>query len=812
MLLRRLFSLEGVNFMSKKKNKKRKTAKADEYYNDGLFELARYGKVVSMRNLSTPEQYAQMIAFYKEEYPKVKERIDEKIQKLRNEISICDPLMLLKFTKDMAMMSHMNKFSEFDYSSDENIVIRAQEYIQSIIVSTENHFDDAESNEEQEKRWYSVLAFVEDLYNEFTHFYHYWSAYKKGTGEISDEMMHYIVESQMLYLVRGNRYQIFELEPIKNLLPPHNDVLVELFGVTTDQVIQGLVKLQYCLSQGLADAWMDMMKKYEEFCGIVDLGADSEAAIEDARDCINPIANKIFGEALNDISRVTGWDSRLIDSLSLGVGECTSFFNCSEFSGWPIMEMPTKKKPFVKIDEIAYAFDYYSLFDNIYRALQKEIFRLKPAYVDAWSKRQNLASENMVKDLFLKLLPGAIAYNGNYYPVDQSLKLMNENDLLIIYENYLFIIEVKAGSFPQTPPINDFDAHIKAYTKLAQEADSQCSRTIKYIEGHQPAQFYDIAKQKKFEINNLSDFKEIYSFSVTVDNFNDFAAKAEKLNFITLSSKAIVISYDDLLAYENYFDSPIYFLHFLKQRKLAIDIPQIALNDELDHLGMYISHNMYSISAAEYPEDHRVNWHGYRQCLDEYFCALYHPEINPTKPEQDIPLEIAEIIQLLEKAIDQNKIDVAHFLLNLSSEAKQEFCNAIQHALRRQLETGRMLVMSAFGDIKYCLFVSTPKIKIIDLVERQDYVYSAILSNESIPIMWINLDYDKDGNLLDACGKLCSFYDIPASDIERLKELSVEHTKSRIASFQRQNHRKVGRNDLCPCGSGKKYKKCCITL
>jgi len=40
--------------------------------------------------------------------------------------------------------------------------------------------------------------------------------------------------------------------------------------------------------------------------------------------------------------------------------------------------------------------------------------------------------------------------------------------------------------------------------------------------------------------------------------------------------------------------------------------------------------------------------------------------------------------------------------------------------------------------------------------------------------------------------------------------LSVEITKSRIESFRRQYHRKVGRNDPCPCGSGKKYKKCCI--
>lgn len=798
--------------MSKKKFKKQRLVKADEYYNDGLFELARYGKVVSMSNLSTPEQHEQMLSFYKEEYPKVKERIDEKVQKIKNEISLCNPLMLLKFTKDAAMLSHMNKFSELDYTNEENVVIRAQEYIQSILVSSENHFDDTESSEDQEKRWHLVLADVEDLYNEFVYFYHYWSAYKKDTGDITDEMMHYIVEAQMLYLVRGNRYQVFELEPLKNLLPPQNDVLMELFGVTAEQIIDGLEKLEYSMSQGLADAWMDMGKKYDEFCKSVDLGADPKAAIEDTRDVMSPIVKKVFGEALNDISHVTGWDDRLIDALSLGIGECNSFFDGSEFSGWPIMEMPIKKKPFVKVNGIAYGFDYYSLFDNIYRALQKEIFRIKPEYVDTWSKRQNLASENMVKTLFLKLLPGATAYTGNYYPVGNSLKQMNENDLLIIYENYLFIIEVKAGSFPLTPPINDFDAHIKAYTKLAQEADSQCSRTIKYIDGHQPAPFYDADKQQKFEINSITEFKEIYSFSVTVDNFNEFAAKAEKLNFITLSSKTIVISYDDLLAYENYFDSPIYFLHFLKQRKLAIDIPQIALNDELDHLGMYISHNMYSIKASEFPTECRVNWHGYRQDLDDYFCRLYLPELNPTKPLQDIPHEIMEIIQLLEQGTEENKIDVAHFLLNMSSEAKVDFCKDIHRMLRRQLEIGRMVVTCAFCEIKYCLFVSNPGIKIMEIPERQDYVLSAILSDESMPIMWIDLDYDNDGNLLGVKGKQCNYCEIPISEIGRLKELNVEYTKSRIVSFQHQNYRKVGRNDLCPCGSGKKYKKCCMKI
>lgn len=39
---------------------------------------------------------------------------------------------------------------------------------------------------------------------------------------------------------------------------------------------------------------------------------------------------------------------------------------------------------------------------------------------------------------------------------------------------------------------------------------------------------------------------------------------------------------------------------------------------------------------------------------------------------------------------------------------------------------------------------------------------------------------------------------------ERRKEITKEYNRSRIAVSN-----KVGRNDPCPCGSGKKYKKCC---
>lgn len=52
-------------------------------------------------------------------------------------------------------------------------------------------------------------------------------------------------------------------------------------------------------------------------------------------------------------------------------------------------------------------------------------------------------------------------------------------------------------------------------------------------------------------------------------------------------------------------------------------------------------------------------------------------------------------------------------------------------------------------------------------------------------------------------------YNLPVWDRllseRRRKEIYIQQKKSGTVV----KHKKVGRNDLCPCGSGKKYKKCC---
>lgn len=53
-------------------------------------------------------------------------------------------------------------------------------------------------------------------------------------------------------------------------------------------------------------------------------------------------------------------------------------------------------------------------------------------------------------------------------------------------------------------------------------------------------------------------------------------------------------------------------------------------------------------------------------------------------------------------------------------------------------------------------------------------------------------------------------YNLPGWDalltVERRKEIKKEYNKTKTVV----NEAKIGRNDPCPCGSGRKYKQCCL--
>ena len=75
----------------------------------------------------------------------------------------------------------------------------------------------------------------------------------------------------------------------------------------------------------------------------------------------------------------------------------------------------------------------------------------------------------------------------------------------------------------------------------------------------------------------------------------------------------------------------------------------------------------------------------------------------------------------------------------------------------------------------------------------------------------VSLEFDKEKlykNMVDA--KADWLYELPQwNEIFTEEQLKQYYKEQKAAQTYRREGPKVGRNDPCPCGSGKKYKKCC---
>ena len=778
----------------------------DDYFSNGIFEMARFGTNTVLRNNMTENQRNRLIKKQQKEYPRIKKKINRLILSIRKQVSKCDPIQLLSFSSDMFLMSNLGISSEIESSSDDIFVSRMTEYIQSVIASTPIKYKP--SKRDPSLRFFKIQKQLVSLHKLIQRFYFCWSAcFDKLFPDYTDDIRKIIFESQLLYLVRGNRYQFLEFEYYERLLVVHDEVFTNTFGISSHEIVEGVKKLQYALSQGKLDAIYDLRELMDGYfeAGETDVAKFNEMYPEAGKE----FADNFLGTKLRDVIAVTGWPEKLVRSLSWEINECSDFFGKKEFSGWPVVDLPIQKRPFIKIGDQYYCFDYYSFIDNFYRAIQKAVSRENPSY--RWSDYQKEASEKMVGDVFSQILPGCSVLRDNYYPTNKSLKRLTENDLLIRYGNVLLIVEVKAGSFVYTAPLTDFDNHIISYQNLIEKADKQCKSTHDYLLSSDEAIIYNQDASIKTKIN-MHEIKDIFTISVTIDNINDYAARAEKLKFLELKSKAICISIDDLMVYREFFDSPLVFLHFLQQRRQATQESKLALNDELDHLGMYIKHNMYCIQLADYPDDAHIRFHGYREELDNYFSKLYHPQLCPPKPSLKIPDLFLEIINHLEKSDFEDRIQASNYLLNFSTDAREQFCKSVEYALLRQPQIGHMLAFGTAGDgehtLRYTSFVEHPGIKAFTDEYKRQYTLSTLLWNNDSNRIMLDLLFDANGQFINFKYKQYTITDIDPAEQKMLWDIGKERATLRLHTYLKQ-HKRINSSDICPCGSGKTYQECC---
>ena len=410
------------------------------------------------------------------------QQINDLVNQLIGRAFECDPLKLLKYCQSLALMTMVNKPSEPQAQSVEGLAAqRAVEYVQSILVAYKN--DCRDTGGDPSYIFLEISKLIEQIFQSMPIYYLALGAELQLQDTFDPEQLMDVIEEQLMYSVRGHRYQIMEKEYFRELLFPHNDEIVKLFGMDSATVVEGLVKLQHSLTQGTFDVINQLGDQLDSFSP-----DDPDFLSNTTRNDLTSIFRQILEYDLNDVCYVTGWPESFVKPLSFKIGEEESFRSIERYAGWPIVDLPIQKRPFIAVNGRYYCFDYYSFVDNFYRAIQKLITRLDPDY--NWGAVQKEASETFAAQVFQRLLPGCVIYRNNYYPQNQSLKSHYENDLLILYYDVLIIVEVKAGSFVYTAPLIDYPAHVESYKSLIEKPSTQCKRTYDYLQRDSLICFY----------------------------------------------------------------------------------------------------------------------------------------------------------------------------------------------------------------------------------------------------------------------------------------------------------------------------------
>lgn len=807
--------------MAESKKRKAKNIKPDDYFAAGPMEFARFGRVMIGRSRATQEQFEAAQARMVAQYPLTVSEIDTLVASIAAQIARLPPERLLQrgWWEYSTMTVGLGDRDAGD--SEKLAAARMVDYVQSVIVSVK---PEQYATDVSEEDWTKLKADVETLFRRLTLDYQIClTAHRRAQDpQLDMQLEEFRFRAETLWLnIRGKRYQLHERLALLDVLTPHSDILLKLFGLDADVLAAEFDKILTRLTHGLMDIARDMKELHAKSMARLDeLAAKHQdldfealmAKVFEDRDLATQrdrFAGAMFGLDLFDVGKNTVLPKAMLDALSYSPGEDTEFFAPGEFSGWPLRIWPIMRRPFIRLNGSTYCFDVFSLFDNIYRVIRRIVVELEPAYKEPWNDGQKAVSEELPFIYLTRLMPGARVYRPIHYrwKVGGGPAQWYEADGILIYEDHLFVIEVKGGAFTYTSPANDLNAHLASLRALLQAPARQGSRFVDFLESAlevliADAEHNEIAKLRR------SDFRHVTVCTITLDAFTALAARAQHLASlgIDVGQRPLwPLSLDDLRVYADLFDNPLFFLHFVEMRVRAGRSDKVDLNDEMDHFGMYITENNYTQYAEELSENaDKMRFDGYTTPVNEYFSAVLVGDAPP-KPRQKMPSRIAEIVDLLGTSNDLHRAELSSFILDGAGDWRDTLASSIENTLKENKELKRARPLSSYGGMEMTQFVWSPDAP-RNAEGAIEHTRVVMLADNKTDRRLVEFEYDKDGKLFGAHLRHVTLVGVSEAEIERLRAKGVALQERRIASAQAKG--KIGRNDQCPCGSGKKWKKC----
>lgn len=507
---------------------------------------------------------------------------------------------------------------------------------------------------------------------------------RKQEKELTQEEKDYIIHAETFKNWSGKRYDIFEVQHHRDLLECLKEEFMATYNFSIDDLCYGITKLKnnfYFKFEDSINAVKRLFKKGKvkiDKDGIFNIpmkfGSDNKKQVEKYLENIHTLK-------LADIQENTKWTKKFLDRFIIEQKEYKKFIDNISIENWNNLLNKIKYKPLVKIENKYYILLEQKFYDNFDKIAIQGICENSNLKSQEIRTKYTSNIEMVVMKYFNNILIDKQCYVKNYYSYNNKIL---ENDILIVYDNNVFIIEVKAGSFTPELASDDLDSHKEALKNLIEKANEQQDFLERCMIENKKVTIYDSnnkkTRNKKAEIK-INDDTKIFKIIITAEAFNDIEARIDKVKILSLSSNTLVFCLDDLRVYSEYFaQHPCYFIQYLLQREKAIGNKNIDLVDELYHLGMWIEYNFYNEHANEqikcFVKENNITeelgivsicGEDWMEELDAYYNNLWFKKRSIIKPYRKIPSEIEKIIDFCEKHTSIEKHTyLTTFLLNLN--------------------------------------------------------------------------------------------------------------------------------------------------
>lgn len=428
--------------------------------------------------------------------------------------------------------------------------------------------------------------------------------------------------------------------------------------------------------------------------------------------------------------------------------------------------------------------------------LKEEKLKQSRLWIRYKDKRHSFALDVAYQAL-LKLFKPHQVFKNLYF---KNGEINGESDILVCYDDKILICEVKAGAWSdqsRSGRIKKIETDLK---NLVAEAFSQCLKVGNYINKAAEPVFKDEKGHQEFLKIKIKP-KEIFYICLTLENLMSLAANLNNTNEINLFKSEelpLCVNVQEFEIMTQYLASPSIFFHYLKNRLKAQKDEIFRAYDELSYLSYYMKIGNFIARDKEGKEVQMA-------IIDPEWIKGFDDFYNGVGPRPQLHIH-PKLLQIIKESEELNYLGhstILSHLMNFGHQSLNQLFMHMETAERKTLADRKMhsvSIVPPFEKAGVAFFSTWGPLRYED--RMPDFCY--LKKYQSKSDYWIGISK----NVKDKKWTINEMLLLQEPwTLNQQMEIAVN--KFQDHNFAKRNHaEKIGRNDLCPCNSGKKFKKC----